>query len=74
MVAQMLMVGEESSELDSMLLKVAEYYEKEIDGTVERLSSVIEPVIVLVLGLLVGGILVAMYMPMFDLVNTVGAN
>lgn len=72
MVAQMLMVGEESSELDSMLLKVAEYYEKEIDGTVERLSSVIEPVIVLVLGLLVGGILVAMYMPMFDLVNIMG--
>ncbi len=69
MVVQMIAVGEETSELDTMLLKVADYYEKDLDSKVETLSSVIEPVIVLLLGLIVAGILVSMYMPMFDLVN-----
>jgi type IV pilus assembly protein PilC len=72
MVAQMITVGEETSELDLMLLKVADYYEKEIDSKVETLSSVIEPVIILFLGLLVSLILISMYMPMFDLVSVVG--
>lgn len=72
MVAQMITVGEETSELDTMLLKVADYYEKEIDSKVETLSSVIEPVIILFLGLLVSLILISMYMPMFDLVSVVG--
>jgi type IV pilus assembly protein PilC len=72
MVAQMIAVGEETSELDAMLLKVAEYYEKELDTIVETLSSVIEPIIVLFLGLLVAAILVAMYLPMFDLMDVVG--
>jgi len=72
MVAQMIAVGEETSELDTMLLKVAEYFEKEIDGRVDVLSSLLEPLIVLVLGLIVAGILIAMYLPMFDLVNVVG--
>ncbi len=72
MVVQMIAVGEETSELDTMLLKVADYYEKEIDGSVDALSSVIEPVIVVFLGLLVAGILVSMYLPMFDLVNLMG--
>lgn len=71
MVAQMITVGEETSELDEMLLKVAEYYEREIDGKVEQLSSVAEPIIVLILGLMVAGILIAMYLPMFDLVNVI---
>ena len=69
MVVQMIAVGEETSELDSMLLRVADYYEKELDSKVETLSSVLEPVIILFLGLLVAVILVSMYMPMFDLVN-----
>lgn len=72
MVSQMIAVGEETSELETMLLKVAEYYEKEIDGKVETLSSVVEPVIIVLLGFLVGGILISIYMPMFDLVNVVG--
>jgi len=72
MVSQMIAVGEETSELDAMLMAVAEYYEKEIDGKVETLSSVIEPVIIVLLGFLVGGILISIYMPMFDLVNVVG--
>ncbi len=69
MVAQMIAVGEEASELDLMLLKVADYYEKEIDAKIETLSSVIEPVIIVILGVVVAGILIAMYLPMFDLVN-----
>jgi len=73
MVAQMIAVGEETSELDSMLLKVADYYEKEVDGKVDSLSSLLEPVIILFLGLVVAGILISMYLPMFDLVNVAGA-
>jgi len=72
MVAQMIAVGEETSELDAMLLKVADYYEKDLDGTIEALSSLIEPVIILLLGGIVGAILISMYLPMFDLVNVVG--
>jgi len=71
-VSQMIAVGEETSELDTMLLKVADYYEKELDTKVESLSSVIEPALILFLGLIVASILVSMYMPMFDLVNMVG--
>jgi type IV pilus assembly protein PilC len=72
MVSQMIAVGEETSELDVMLLKVADYYEKEIDGKVEVLSTVIEPVIILFLGAIVSAILIAMYMPMFELMNVIG--
>ena len=72
MVVQMIAVGEETSELDLMLLRVADYYEQEIDGRVETLSSVMEPVLVLFLGVIVGAILISMYLPMFDLVNVVG--
>ncbi len=71
LVAEMIAVGEETSELDSMLLKVADYYEKELDARVESLSSIIEPVIILLLGILVAVILISMYMPMFELVNLV---
>jgi len=74
MVAQMIAVGEETSELDAMLLKVAEYYEKELDMKIEILSSVLEPVIILFLGLIVAGILISMYLPMFDLVNVVSGD
>ena len=72
MVSQMIAVGEETSELDVMLLKVAAYYEKDIDVKVETLSSVIEPVIILFLGVVVAGILISMYMPMFEVMSSVG--
>lgn len=68
----MIAVGEQTSELDSVLLKVADYYEKELDSRVEALSSIVETIIILLLGLLVAGILISMYMPMFELVNVVG--
>jgi type IV pilus assembly protein PilC len=71
MVVQMIAVGEETSELDQMLLKVADYYEKEIDGKLDALSSVMEPLIMLFLGFIVASILISMYLPMFDLVNAV---
>jgi len=65
-------VGEETSELDTMLLKVADYYEQEIDGKVDALTTIMEPVVVLFLGFVVAAILISMYLPMFDLVNVVG--
>jgi len=74
MVSQMIAVGEETSELDAMLLKVADHFEKEIDSRVETLSSVMEPILILFLGVLVAGVLISMYLPIFDLVNVVGSN
>lgn len=71
MVAQMIAVGEETGELGAMLVRVAEHYEQEIDSRVETLSSVIEPVIILILGFVVAGILISMYLPMFELSNVI---
>lgn len=72
MVIQMIAVGEETAELDTMLLHAADHYEKEVDGLVESLSSVIEPVLIVTIGLLLGGILIAMYLPMFEMMHAVG--
>jgi type IV pilus assembly protein PilC len=67
MVLQMVSIGEESGSLDSMLSKVADYFEAEVDDAVDALSSLMEPLIMVVLGTLVGGLVVAMYMPIFKL-------
>ncbi|CAL1239166.1 type II secretion system F family protein [Candidatus Methylocalor cossyra] len=67
MVVQMVAIGEESGSLDSMLAKVAEFYEEEVDNAVDSLSSLIEPMIMAVLGVLVGGLVIAMYLPIFKL-------
>ena len=67
MVLQMVSIGEESGSLDAMLGKVADYFEQEVDDAVEALSSLMEPMIMVVLGTLVGGLVVAMYMPIFKL-------
>jgi len=67
MVIQMATIGEESGSLDSMLSKVADFYEREVDEAVESLASLMEPLIMVVLGTLIGGIVVAMYMPIFKL-------
>jgi type IV pilus assembly protein PilC len=74
MVVPMIAMGQETCtcELDTMLLKVAEYSEQEIDGKVDALTTIMEPVIVLFLGFVVAAILISMYLPMFDLVNVVG--
>ncbi|MSQ52818.1 MAG: type II secretion system F family protein [Betaproteobacteria bacterium] len=67
MVIQMVSIGEESGALDSMLGKVADFFEAEVDDAVEALSSLMEPVIMVVLGSLIGGMVVAMYLPIFKL-------
>ncbi len=67
MVIQMVSIGEETGALDSMLGKVADFYEAEVDDAVEALSSLMEPMIMVVLGTLIGGMVVAMYLPIFKL-------
>jgi type IV pilus assembly protein PilC len=67
MVVQMVSIGEESGALDSMLAKVADFFEAEVDDAVEAMSSLMEPVIMVVLGVLIGGMVIAMYLPIFKL-------
>ena len=66
-VVQMISIGEETGALDAMLFKVADYYDKEVDATVAALASIIEPVLIVFLGVVVGFIVVAMYLPIFSL-------
>ncbi|MCX7073573.1 MAG: type II secretion system F family protein, partial [Methylococcales bacterium] len=67
MVIQMISIGEESGALDELLSKVADFYEEEVDNLVDNLSSLMEPMIMMILGVLVGGLIVAMYLPIFKL-------
>lgn len=67
MVQQMVAIGEESGSIDAMLAKVADFYEEEVDNLVDNLSSLMEPIIMVVLGTLVGGLVVAMYLPIFKM-------
>ncbi|PKO89119.1 MAG: type II secretion system protein F [Betaproteobacteria bacterium HGW-Betaproteobacteria-12] len=71
MVTQMVAIGEESGALDSMLSKVADFFEQEVDDAVEAMSSLMEPMIMVVLGTLIGGMIVAMYLPIFKLGSVV---
>ncbi len=72
MVLQMIMIGEESGRLDDMLNKVATIYEFEIDNTVDNLGKILEPLIIIFLGVVVGGLVVAMYLPIFNLMSVLG--
>ena len=72
MVLQMVAIGEESGSIDSMLNKVADFFEAEVDDAVDALSSLMEPVIMVVLGTLIGGMVVAMYLPIFKMGQAVG--
>ena len=67
MVQQMIAIGEESGSMDAMLAKVADFYEEEVDNLVDNLSSLMEPMIMVVLGVLIGGLVVAMYLPIFKM-------
>ena len=69
MVSQMMTVGEETGALDEMLGKVADFYDREVDDTVAALTSLIEPLLIIVLGVTVGGILIALYLPMFNVAS-----
>ena len=71
MVIQMVSVGEETGKIDEMLMRAADFYEEEVDTAVEGLSSAMEPLIIVFLGVSIGTIVVAMFMPMFDLGNVV---
>lgn len=70
MVVQMVSVGEESGSIDSMLARVADFYDSEIDATAEALTSLIEPLLITVLGVVVGGMVIALYMPIFSIATT----
>jgi type IV pilus assembly protein PilC len=67
MVVQMLAIGEETGSVDGMLSKVADFYEEEVDNMVDGLSSLLEPIIMAVLGVLIGGLVIAMYLPIFKM-------
>jgi type IV pilus assembly protein PilC len=70
MVTQMVSIGEESGALDKMLFKVAEFYEEEVSNAVDTLSTLLEPLIMVVIGILVGGMVIALYLPIFKLAGT----
>jgi type IV pilus assembly protein PilC len=67
MVIQMVSIGEESGALDAMLGKVADFFEAEVDDSVDALTSLMEPMIMVVLGVLIGGMVIAMYLPIFKI-------
>ena len=71
MVTQMIMVGEESGELEEMLVNVAKFYDEEVDRTVEKLTAIIEPVMMLFIALIIGVMVIAMYLPIFNMVNLI---
>ncbi len=72
MVTQMINVGEQTGTIDEMLDKIADFYDDEVDTAVEALLSAMEPVLIVFLGVVVGGMIVAMYLPIFDMINVVG--
>ncbi|MEA2062691.1 MAG: type II secretion system F family protein [Gemmatimonadota bacterium] len=70
MVIQMINVGEQTGGLDSMLIKIADFYEEEVDTAVDALTAALEPIMIVFLGVIVGGMVVAMYLPIFELVSS----
>jgi type IV pilus assembly protein PilC len=71
MVVQMAAIGEETGKMDAMLEKVAEFYEDEVDAAIKSLTSIIEPLMMIVVGAVVGFIIIALYMPMFKLFDKI---
>jgi len=71
MVTQMISVGEKTGGLDQMLSKIADFYDEEVDAAVSALTSIIEPIIIVFMGVVIGGILIAMYLPMFDIIGQI---
>jgi type IV pilus assembly protein PilC len=71
MVTRMIAVGEESGDIDGMLTKIAEFYESEVDAAVKALTSIIEPLVVVIVGSIVGAIVISMYLPMFEIFNLI---
>jgi len=71
MVAQMMAVGEDTGALDTMLSKIADFYDQEIDATTEQLTSLIEPIMIMFVGVIVGGMVITMYLPMFSVYDQI---
>jgi type IV pilus assembly protein PilC len=67
MVSQMVAVGEDSGSMETMLAKIADFYDDEVQSTTEQLTSLIEPLLIAVLGVIIGGMIVALYLPMFSI-------
>lgn len=72
MVIQMIAVGEKTGDISSMLNKIHSFYEEEVDAAVDAITSVLEPILIILLGITIGGILIAMYLPMFNMLNIIG--
>lgn len=72
MVVHMIAVGEQTGALDAMLSKIADFYEEEVDAAVENMLALLEPIMILFLGIVIGGIVIAMYLPMFSLLSKIG--
>jgi len=71
MVIQMISVGEKTGNMDEMLEKIADFYDEEVDASVDALTSMIEPIIIVFMAVIIGGLLIAMYLPMFDIVGQI---
>ena len=71
MVAQMVKIGEETGEFDKMLGKIADFYEDEVDASIQTLTSIIEPVLMIGVGIMVGTIVISMYLPMFKMLTLI---
>ena len=71
MVVQMISVGEETGALDEMLDKIADFYDSEVSATVDALTSLIEPLMIVVMGTLVGGMIISLYLPMFNIIKLI---
>ena len=71
LVSQMVKIGEETGELDGMLGKIADFYEDEVDSSIQSLTSIIEPILMIGVGIMVGTIVIAMYMPMFKMLTLI---
>ncbi|MEJ1231047.1 MAG: type II secretion system F family protein [Galbitalea sp.] len=74
MVTQMVAVGEDSGALETMLDKIADFYDDEVQSTTEQLASLIEPLMIGVIGVIVGGMIIALYMPMFTIYNSISSS
>jgi type IV pilus assembly protein PilC len=72
MVVQMVSVGEQTGALETMLNKIADFYEDEVDEATANLLALLEPIMICFLGLVIGGIVISMYLPMFDLISKIG--
>ena len=72
MVCQMIAVGESTGALDAMLTKIAEFYEDEVDNMVNNLTTLMEPLVILLLGIIIGGLVISMYLPIFQLGSVIG--